>query len=296
MRSFIRAHPVTCYVALAFAISWGGILIVIRGGPIPASPDDAHRLFALVYLTMLAGPSVAGLVMTSIVGGATGGRDYRERLLKWRVTPVWSVVALLTAPLALTLTLFALSPLADGYVPAIIGSGPIDPAGPIQAASVTTLLLQGAIVGCGAGFFEELGWTGFAVPTLLKRLGAVSTGLAVGVMWGAWHFLAIWWGSASSFGSVPVPLFLLVALFSFLPPYRVLMVHVYERTGSTLIAILMHASLTTSMIVLGPPVNGVELVIYDLTFAAVLWLIVALVLTASHMRSTQRLARRGLAG
>jgi hypothetical protein len=47
-----------------------------------------------------------------------------------------------------------------------------------------------------------------------------------------WHFLAVWWGSARSFGSVPVPLFLIVALFTFLRPYRVLMVRVDERTGS----------------------------------------------------------------
>jgi len=32
---------------------------------------------------------------------------------------------------------------------------------------------------------EELGWTGFAVPTLLRqRYGALATGLLVGVPWG----------------------------------------------------------------------------------------------------------------
>ena len=83
MRSFIRAHPVACYIALAFAISWGGILVVIRGGPIPAAPDDAHRLFGRVYLTMLAGPSVAGLAMIRLLGGHRGLRDSGARLRKW---------------------------------------------------------------------------------------------------------------------------------------------------------------------------------------------------------------------
>ena len=109
MRSFIRRHRAMCYFTLAFVISWGGILAVLRGGAIPAPPEEAHRLFASVYLAMLAGPSIAGLAMTLIVDGTTGLRDYRARLLKWRVAPIWYAVALLTAPAALWLTWIALS-------------------------------------------------------------------------------------------------------------------------------------------------------------------------------------------
>ena len=36
-------------------------------------------------------------------------------------------------------------------------------------------------------FFEELGWTGFAVPELRKRYGILTTGLIVGLLWGVWH-------------------------------------------------------------------------------------------------------------
>jgi hypothetical protein len=39
------------------------------------------------------------------------------------------------------------------------------------------------------GFFEELGWTGFATPRLRLRHGFLATGLIVGVPWGAWHLL-----------------------------------------------------------------------------------------------------------
>jgi len=294
MRSFIRAHPVACYVALAFAISWGGILAVIGGGPIPAPPDDAHRLFALVYLTMLTGPSIAGLAMTMFVGGRTARRDYGARLRKWRVAPVWYAMALLLAPLALTFTLAVLAPLSSAFLPTFVGAGPLDSPGAIPTGRVGTILLVGVMVGCGAGCFEELGWTGFAVPSVLRRHGTMFTGLVVGVVWGAWHFLAVWWGSANAFGSVPVPLYLLVALFSFLPPYRLLMVHVYTRTGSVLVAMLMHASLTTSMIVLGPAVSGVDAIVYNLMFAAVLWLAVALVLGASRVRSAHRVAAEAI--
>jgi len=289
MRSFIRRYPAACYFVLAFGISWAGILAVIHGGPIPAPPETAHRLFGPVYLAMLAGPSIAGIAMTAVVRGLPGLRDYRARLFKWRVGAIWYVAALLTAPLALALTAIVLSNSSPDFVPAIFGSGTIDPAGPIQANNVATLLLLGIAVGVGAGCFEELGWTGFAIPTLLSRRGATATGLVVGLLWGGWHFLAVWWGSASSFGSVPVPLFMLAALFTFLPPYRVLMVRVYERTGSVLVAILMHASLTTSMIVLGPAVNGAKSVVYNLAFATTLWAIAAAVLVSDQRRRAESL-------
>jgi membrane protease YdiL (CAAX protease family) len=95
----------------------------------------------------------------------------------------------------------------------------------------------------GAGFFEELGCSGVAVPRLLQRHGILATGMGVGVVWGAWQYLAIHWGSANAVGSVHPLLFLTVAPFSFLPPYRVLMVWVYQHARSLLLGILMHMAL-----------------------------------------------------
>lgn len=111
-----------------------------------------------------------------------------------------------------------LSLVSPEFVPAII-SGSSDVAGPVRSPSVTAFVLMSIAVGLGAGFFEEIGCTGFAVPRMLGRYGLPATGVGVGLVWGFWHFLAIWWGSADAFGRVPVALYLLVALFSFLPPY-----------------------------------------------------------------------------
>jgi len=96
--------------------------------------------------------------------------------------------------------------------------------GILTTSDKASLLLFGFAVGLGAGFFEELGWTGFAVPGLRLRHGVLGTGLIVGLLWGAWHFLVTLWGSGSSSGALSLVLFLFVALFSFLPPYRLLMV------------------------------------------------------------------------
>lgn len=45
MRTFVTSHPVVSYYVLTFAISWGGILLVI-GGPagLPGTPEQIARL------------------------------------------------------------------------------------------------------------------------------------------------------------------------------------------------------------------------------------------------------------
>ena len=271
MIAFLRKHPAASYFTLAFAISWGGILAVIPGA-IPAPPAEAERYFVFVYLAMLAGPPIAGIAMTAIFSGRGGLRDYRARLLRWRVPLRWYAVALLTAPLVLTVTLVVLAPFSSDFAPALLTAS-ADPAGPIHAGSRSSFLVMSLLVGAGAGFFEELGWTGFAIPTMRTRYSVVVTGVIVGLFWGAWHFLAVLWGSASSFGSTPIPLFMLVALFSFLPPYRVLMARVYDRTKhagrhpDARQSHDQHARLRVGG-------HGGAALVYDLVFAGVLWAVV----------------------
>jgi len=85
-----------------------------------------------------------------------------------------------------------------------------------------------------------------------------------------------------------------VLLFSFLPPYRVLVVWVYDRTGSLLVAMLMHVPLAASQLILIPPaISGVHVVIYDLVFAATLWVIVAVVARANGGQLSRQLLPEG---
>src|SRR5215217_7261854 len=172
IRAFIKRHPVLSYYALVFAISWGGILLVIGLGPggIPATKEQVGALMPFMLLALFAGPSVAGLVMTGLVYGREGFRNLLTRMTRWRVGARWYAVALLTAPLTVMATLLSLSLTSPEFLPSIFTSD-----------DKVRLLLFGIGWGLvGGGLLEELGWTGFAVPTLLRQRHGV---LATGLLW-----------------------------------------------------------------------------------------------------------------
>lgn len=260
IKAFINRHSVLLYFVLTFVLSWGSILSVVGPG-VKKLPDTQ---LPLVYLAILAGPSSAGLLLTGLVDGRVGFRALLSRLLRWRVEARWYAVALLTAPLLATMVSLALALFSSVFLPSIITTD-----------AKASLLLSGLLVGLLVGVFEELGWTGFAVPRLRLRYNILVTGLIVGFLWGAWHFLLFW--ENDSFSSGLALTLLIGRLFSWLPAYRVLLVWVYDRTGSLLVAILMHASLVASTLLLQPAVTGMNLLIYIGVWAAVLWSVVMVV-------------------
>jgi uncharacterized protein len=272
IHDFLKRRPLIVYFALVFAISWGGALLAIGGaggmaGTTPAS--DPRFVYALI--AMLAGPSVAGLALTAGVRGRAGLRDLRARLLRWRVGMAWYAVALLTAPVLMAATLLALSSTSEAFLPGILTTDD-------RAA----LLLISVGVGVSAGLVEELGWTGFAIPTMLRRRDVLTAGLVVGVLWSAWHLLPNVWAAEAAAGELTAQVYALsiaVGVFvGYLTGFRVLMVWVYQRTRSLLLAMLMHASLTTSLLSLNPlGISGRNLVIYSFSLAAAIWVVVGVV-------------------
>jgi uncharacterized protein len=296
IKAFIKSHLLLSYFALTFAITWSLFVFAVGGpGGIPATKEEFTTLPLLAILAVLVGPSVSGILLTGLVYGREGFRDLLTRMRRWRVGARWYAIALLTAPLVFTVVLIPLSLISPVFLPGIFAS-----------EAKVSLVLMSIMVGLIVGIFEELGWTGFAVPTLLKlRYGVLSTGLIVGVLWGAWHLLSNdIWASVATSGGLPPALFAvgvgLVLLVGQLPAYRVLMVWVYDRTGSLLLAVLMHASYAASTFILGPvagpgAMSGVYLLAYVIASAAVTWVIVAMLAVATRGNLSRQPPRRRVA-
>jgi uncharacterized protein len=226
-------------------------------------------LLVFSYIAMLVGPSLAGILLTGIFDGRAGLRDLGSRLLKWRVGIRWYAVALLAAPLFIMGSLLVLSLFFPQFLPR-----------PYTEIDKVFLFQFSIVAGLLVGIFEELGWTGFAVPRMRMHYGVLKTGLFLGFIYAAWNFPVVFWVSAATgtAGSLPMVIFMPAALFTWLPAYRVFMVWVNDRTGSLLVAMLMHASLITFWRIFTPlTITGGALVTYYLIFTAAMWVVVAVV-------------------
>ena len=269
VKAFIEKHPVLMYYALVFAISWGGILMLVAPCGIPGEPDDVARLFPFTLAALFAGPSVASVVMTALVSGRAGLRELFARVGRWRVGAAWWAAAILTGPVLVAAALFGLSFYSPDFVPGLL-----------TTEDKLGLLIFGLGWGLvGGGFLEELGWTGFAVPTLRRRHNALATGLIVGFLWGTWHLLIAVWASRGLAGEASLTEFVagfLAFYFVALPAFRVLMVWLYDHTASLLLAMLMHAVLSASTIVL-QPVSPHGQFTWNFLLGAALWVVVAVV-------------------
>jgi hypothetical protein len=281
-RGHIAKYAVPIYFALAFAISWTGILLVI-GGPAGVTGSTAHSdpRFPLVYLAMLAGPAVSGVLCRLLVDGRAGLRDLGLRLQYPGLGIRGYAFALLTAPILILTAVLMLSVTSPRFLPGLFATD-----------DTIALLFFAVVVGLGAGIFEELGWTGFAVPRLRRDHGMLATGLIVGAAWAAWHLLAEVWGIGGLAGPIPLAVFVPADLLSILPAYRVLMVWYYDRTQSLAGSMLMHASLTATLLTLSPAAaTGAHLLAFDLLTAVALWGVAALLVVRRRSRAA-RLPRR----
>lgn len=256
IRQTIQRHPTITYFALAYAISWGGILLLVGSKVAQRIPLQMLDI-GFIFLAMLVGPSVAGLTMTALMDGRNGLHSLLIRMRHWRVAIRWYGVALLITPVLLIIVLLTL-------------------AGLVSAKFLPGFMPLGIVIGLAAGFFEEIGWTGFALPRLQSKYSPLTAGLLLGFLWAAWHFLG------ATLGGQSLPSFLIFAVSIW--AYRVLMTWVYTHTGSLLLAQLMHAFYTGSLSLLSPSLSAGESLLFTGILAAAFWVVVAVVVITTGSR------------
>lgn len=277
--TFIRRNVVSAYFVLAFAIAWGCILLIVGIDGLQPAASRAMQTVLLVFLAMLLGPSLTGSALTTLLEGKKG---LRELFAQWRrpVPPKWYATPLL--PLALLIVIGALlSYIEPVFTPNLIAS-----------SDKLTVFVFALVIGGLAGFFEEIGWSGFATPRLLKQHGVLTTGLILGVLWGAWHLLADYWGNAGVWGSLYPMRGLLWVLT--LTAYRILMVWIYSKTNSLRLMQLMHAGFTGGQALWEPPLTPTAYLIWYGAFSVALWFLVILLLRFQYKQAPQsRLSMEG---
>src|SRR6478735_661264 len=201
LRANIRTHPLIWFVGLTYLLSWWSVPFA-NGSLIPY------------------GPTLAALILIAATKGRPGFAELRRRLTSWQGGVGW----LLIAP-GLVIIYLALAFATN----LLLGAEMSSTAHLARAGgTVLTLVLLG-------GWWEELGWSGYALPLLQerqasRRLGPLKASLTVGLIRSGWHLPLALYGRIPWYDAV---------IFSF--AFQFLISWLFNRTGgSALPPMLFH--------------------------------------------------------
>jgi len=211
------ARLLLAFLVITFGVTWG------IAGAFLAAPEFLTREFGPLDLTnplfILAvyAPGLAGVLLTGLVFGRSGLVRYLSRLARLRAPWPWYAWLLVGIPAVM--------------LAGAAWKGTLSP--PVSTGLAGALLLAAVI-----GPMEELGWRGFALPILQRRLRPVSAGLVLGVIWGVWHLPAFFLGGTPQSSWTFLPFLVGVIAAS------VIMTGLYNASrGSLLLVMLMHFQL-----------------------------------------------------
>jgi uncharacterized protein len=224
------------FALLAFLITWAsGMLIVIstHASMVNGARQIRHPVslpaWAAILLVMISsfGPFLSATIVTAWGSGRPGVHQLMLQFRRWRVRPIWYATAFL-GPALLGFVSVVLSGLFGGTTPARWFMVP----------------RPSLWVGWSVGpWGEELGWRGYAQPTLQKRVGAFGASVVVGLVWSLWHY----WPVATPAGGrllelVQAPF---AAWLTYEVANSVMMAWLYNSTGGSLpIAWAAHVGLS----------------------------------------------------
>ena len=210
MRAFFRRHALIAFFVIAFVLSWYPWIIALTRGR-TSGPNPL-------------GPFVAAIIMTAVVFGRSGAREFFSRLVRWRVGAKAYAIVFLT-PILICLVAVGIT---------------LCFASPASALSIEKLrevperfLFIFLFIGLG----EEPGWRGFALPQLQKKYSPLIASLIVAPVWALWHLPLV--GNEFPW---PIVFAFLLSLFG----ATFMLTWLFNRTdGSVFLPMLFHAAVNT---------------------------------------------------
>lgn len=205
-QGWLRERPLAAFVVLAYGISWSLWLLSFLLG-------EDSILAQVLFVAGGFGPAAAGFILIRANGDSLG--KWARAIVKWRVPVRYWLYALGLPALLYGTTNVVLVAFGETVEWSLIGERLL----PYLGTFVVTMFLLGGQ--------EEPGWRGYALPRLQNRFSPLKATALLGVIWGIWHLPL----GGPLAAIVP---FVLAFFYTWL----------YNRTGSVLLAILLHASFT----------------------------------------------------
>ena len=162
------------FLIIAFGLAWGIIgLYITLPTQMAALFGEISGQHPLFYLATYA-PAIAALAIVLYKTRWKGTRRFLSRLLLWRAPGAWYAFLLVGIPV-----LFYVGAVWKG-----LSFAEMIPVSSLWGYLVALVLF--AI----KGPVEEIGWRGFALPVLQRKMSPLWAGLILGIIWGVWHLPA----------------------------------------------------------------------------------------------------------
>ncbi|MFB6166365.1 MAG: lysostaphin resistance A-like protein [Haloarculaceae archaeon] len=247
----VDRRRVGLFVLVAYGLAWATALFLYATGGLANSREIAPgvTLSAVLLPTLyMFAPLVANLVARALTDEGFDDLLVRPRVrrhLRWYAT-AW------LAPAALTLVGAALYFLAfPGHFDATMAATSaavaaqtgqaVDPQ-LLAAGQLVAALTIGPVINALFAVGEELGWRAYLLPRLYG-LGARRAVVAVGLVWGVWHWPVILMGYEYGFGYPGAPWTGLLAFLAFTVSAGTFLAWVTVRTDSVWPAAVGHGAI-----------------------------------------------------
>lgn len=226
-RRLIASYPLTAFFIQAFLLSWGTCLPWLAFG---------SKAFFVVFFVGSSGPAVAAWIVTKVTQGSEGTRELGSAIVKWRAGARLWLIALGAFPLCLFAAMGLYHLVAEeGLTPWRFPGNPVPHLGFWQFMACLPLLAM----------LEEIGWRGYAWPALMRRFHPFWASTIMGTLWAGWH-APLFFIPGMSHNNTPFLPYLALAV-----AVSICLGWTYQRTGSVLLAAVMHTTLNYCGMLLG---------------------------------------------
>ena len=237
------------FFTATFAVAWAFFI------PVAAAIPHSGVLGSMLATLGAFAPSLVALALTARDEGQPGVRALLARTVQGGVPARWYLFAIgYTAAVKLCVALlhraFTGAWPRFGTLPLYVIPFAIAISTPVQAG-------------------EEIGWRGYALPRLARRIGLAPASLVLGVIWALWHLPLFFVRWADTYGqSFPMYALQVTAL-------SVAFAWLWVRTGrSLLLTMLLHAAANNSKDIV-PSASAIAPGTFGLNASLVAWLTVA---------------------
>ena len=245
----LRKHSLSLYFAIAIALPAVTTIIVasLAGAPSTIVVNEISAAAVVVVMAMVHAPTIAAMIVVFRSQRFEGIKALFRQLRHWSFAPHWYLKAILIFPATMLVVLLALSFFSSNFAP------------------VFTLSIL-AFAALFSPLWEEIGWTGFATPIMLRRWSPLQVALLLGFLHAMWHLPATIYGAGAFHGNLFIVNFLVTSVG--IVGLRIVAIWIYMRTRSLVLGWLTHVGFTGGQLLLVPlDLTSGETVVWNSAFS-----------------------------